>query len=118
VELDAFGGMLGVPQAHGHAARAAGGDHEGRGHGWLVDDQGVVAGGPEARGQAGQQAVAVMSDGGRLAVHGLRGSDDLGAVSGGDGLVAETDAEQRGGGGAAADSGDADTGFGGSAWTG
>jgi hypothetical protein len=118
VELDAFGGLLGVTQAHGHAARAAGGDHERRGQGRFVDDQRVVAGGPEARGQPGQQAAAVMSDGGRLAVHGLRGNDDLGAVGGGNGLVAEADAEQRDGGGAVPDGCDADTGFGGSAWTG
>ena len=108
MELEAFGRMTGVPQAHRDAARAARGDPQ---VGWpsrLVDDQRVVAGRGEARREAGQHTLAVVADGGGHAVHRLRRGDDPATVRGGDGLVAQADAEQWGAGRAGLDGADAD----------
>jgi len=115
MELQALGRMLGVAQPHGDCAGAAGGDQQAGRQGALVDDQGVVARGRETRGQAGQEAAAVVGDQCRLAVHGLGRRGDPGAVGGRDGLVAEADAEQRGRGRAGPDDVDADAGVGGGA---
>ena len=62
VELQAFGRVPCVAQAHGDPARAPGGDQQVWGQGVLLDDQGVVARGAEAPGQPGQDAAAVVGD--------------------------------------------------------
>ena len=62
MELQALGRMLGVPESHRDSAGASGGDQQTGRQGALVDDQGVVAGGWEAAGQARQEAAAVMGD--------------------------------------------------------
>ncbi len=73
------------------------------GQGGALDDQAVVAGGLERRGQAGEDAGAAVADGAELAVHDLAGADHLAAEGLADRLVAEADAEERraglGGGG-------------------
>ena len=77
-----------------------------------LDDQAVVARGLERRGQAAEDALALVVDGAELAVHDLAGAHHPAAEGLADRLVAEADAEQRrpglGGGG---DQGEADAGL-------
>ena len=62
VELQALSRVPCVAQAHGGSIRAPGGDQQVRGEGVFRDDQGVVARGAEAPGQAGQDTPAVVGD--------------------------------------------------------
>ena len=60
-----------------------------------LDDEGVVAGGLERAGQAGEHAGTLVADRRGLAVHDRRRPDDVAAVDLADALVAEADAEDR-----------------------
>jgi hypothetical protein len=62
MELQALGWMLGMPKSHRDSAGTPGGDQQTGRQGALVNDQGVVAAGREAPGQASQDAAAVMGD--------------------------------------------------------
>src|SRR5690606_11746208 len=84
-----------VPQAHDDAVAGACRDLQDVRDGLGDDGQGVVSGHAYGRGQPGEDAAAVVADGAGAAVDEFGGAGDGGAVGGGDGLVAETDAEQR-----------------------
>jgi hypothetical protein len=60
-----------------------------------VDDERVVAGGREGRGEPAEEALPPVADRGRPAVDGLAGAHDPGAVGDADRLVAEADPEHR-----------------------
>ena len=93
MELDAVDGQVAVGEAHDFAFGGFGGDFEAGGEGFAFDDEGVVAGGFEGAGEAGEDILAGVEDRGGFAVHETRGADDFGAEDLADALVAETDAE-------------------------
>ena len=93
VELDAVDWQVAVGEAHDFAFGGFGGDFEAGGEGFAFDDEGVVAGGFEGAGEAGEDILAGVEDGGGFAVHEARGADDFAAEDLADALVAETDAE-------------------------
>ena len=93
VELDAVDGQFAVGEAHDFAFGGFGGDFEAGGEGFAFDDEGVVAGGLEGAGEAGEDILAGVKDGRGFAVHEARGADDFAAVDLADALVAEADSE-------------------------
>ena len=111
MELHAVDGELAVAQAHDFALGGFGGDFERGGEGLALDEQGVVARGFEGIGQAGEDAGAVVQDGRGLSVHEPASADDVAAEDVADALVAEANAEQRGGGAETSDDFVADAGF-------
>ena len=60
-----------------------------------IDDQGVVACGIERRRQSGKEALPTVMDRAYLSMHGTRATHDSSAQTLGDGLMAETDAQDR-----------------------
>ena len=86
---------LAVAEAHDQPVVGLGGDLEHVGQRVALDDQRVVAGRLERVGQTGEDADAVVADEGGLAVHHLRGADDLAPEHLADALEAEADAEHR-----------------------
>ena len=72
MELHALDRQLAVAQAHDRAVGGLGGDLEHVGQPSAIDHEGVVAGGLERVGQAGEHAGAVVVHERRLAVHQLR----------------------------------------------
>jgi hypothetical protein len=87
-------GML-VAQAHDRAVFQPGGDFQQSGRRGAVDDERVIAGRLEGRGQAAEHALTGMVHGAHLAVHDLVAAHDLAAERLADGLVAEADAKKR-----------------------
>src|SRR5436305_9589691 len=102
VELHAPVGELAVAQAHEGVVVRPGQRLQLRRQGALLDLQAVITGGRERVGQAGEDALIAMADGGGLAVHEPRRAVDRGAEGDAQGLVAEAD-PQEGDGGAAAE---------------
>ena len=80
-----------------------------------LDDQGVVAGRGERRRQALEDVGVMMEDRRGLAVHEVRGTDDVTAEDMADGLVTEAHAEDRLLAGEGLDHRTRDAGFGGRA---
>ena len=113
VELDAVDGQVAVGEAHYFAFGGFGGDFEAGGEGFSFDDEGVVAGGFEGAGEAGEDILAGVEDGRGFAVHEARGADDFAAEDLADALVAETDAEDWNFSAEFADGVATDAGFGG-----
>ena len=102
VELHALDGQRAMAQAHDDGGSSfagavdlgsAGGDGERVRKRIFGDDERVIAGAGERRGQRFEDALAVVGDGAGFAVHELMGTNDLAAEGFADGLVAETDAE-------------------------
>src|SRR5947209_4486412 len=102
VELHAPVGELAVAQAHEGVVVRPGQRLQLRRQGALLDLQAVVAGGRKRVGQAGEDPLVAVADGGGLAVHQPRRAVDRGAEGDAQGLVAEAD-PQQGDGSAAAD---------------
>jgi len=84
-----------MPNTHHRAVRAGSGDSKRARHARRLDEERVVAGNGQGGGQSTEDAVTVMIDLGRLAVHELRCANDLGSIHVPDRLMAETDAEHR-----------------------
>ena len=63
VELDAVDGQFAVGEAHDFAFGGFGGDFEAGGEGFAFDDEGVVAGGFEGAGEAGEDILAGVENG-------------------------------------------------------
>ena len=103
VELHALDGELAVGEAHDLALGGLGGDLEVGREGLPAHQQRVVAGGLEAIGEPGEDALAPVADGARLPVHDPVGADDLAAEGLADGLVAEAHPEDGQAPGVAAD---------------
>ena len=93
MELDAFEGPGFVFDAHDFVFGGPGGDFEVGGEGAGLDDEGVVAGGFEGIGEAGEDAFVGVEDGGGFAVHEAPVAFDGSAPGVADALVAEADAE-------------------------
>ena len=93
VKLDAVDGQFTVGKAHDFAFGGFGGDFEAGREGFAFDYEGVVAGGFEGTGQAGEDILAGVQDGRGFAVHEARGADDVATVNLTDALVAEAHAE-------------------------
>ena len=113
VELDAVDGEGAVGEAHDFAFGGFGGDFEAGGEGFAFDDEGVVAGGFEGAGEAGEDILAGVEDGRGFAVHEARGADDFAAEDLADALVAEADSEDGDFSAEFADGVATDAGFGG-----
>src|SRR6185295_11608593 len=92
VELDAERGQVAVAHGH-HDAAAAGGDDQGLRE-LRVGDEGVIATDGQRARQAREDALAVVLDLGRLAVH-RHVADDLAAERLHQRLVTEADAQRR-----------------------
>ncbi len=103
MELHALDGELAVGEAHDLALGGLGGDLEVAREGLPAHQQRVVAGGLEAIGEPGEDALAPVADGARLPVHDPVGADDLAAEGLADGLVAEAHPEDGQAPGVAAD---------------
>lgn len=118
MELYAPYGEFAVAQPHDFALGGLGGDLEAVGEGLALDDEGVVAGGGEALGKSAEKVLAVVADGGGLAVHETVGTDDFASEMLSDGLVPEADAEEGDLAGEGFDHGDGYACFGGGAGAG
>ena len=95
MELDAVNGQFAVGKAHDFAFGGFGGDFEAAGEGFAFDDEGVVAGCLEGAGEAGEDILTGVENGGGFAMHEARGADDIAAEDLADALVAEADSEDR-----------------------
>ena len=93
VELDSVDGPFAVGEAHDFSFGGFGGDFEAGGEGFAADDEGVVAGGFEGAGEAGEDILAGVEDGRGFAVHEAGGADDFATENLTDALVTETDSE-------------------------
>jgi hypothetical protein len=93
VELHAVEGPGFVADAHDFVFLGPSGDFEVGGDGSGADDEAVVAGGVEGVGQAGEDALVVVEDGGDFAVHEAPVAFHGAAPGEADALVAEADAE-------------------------
>ena len=118
VELYAVDGQFAVGEAHDFAFGGFGGDFEAGRKGFAFDDEGVVAGGFEGAGEAGEDILAGVEDGGGFAVHEAGGADDFAAEDLADALVAEADSEDGDFSAEFADGVATDAGFGGGAGAG
>ena len=87
VELYAVDGQFAVGEAHDFAFGGFGGDFEAGRKGFAFDDEGVVAGGFEGAGEAGEDILAGVQDGRGFAVHEAGGADDVASVNLADALV-------------------------------
>ena len=78
MELDAVDGQFAVGEAHDFAFGGFGGDFEAGGKGFTADYEGVVAGGFEGAGEAGEDILAGVEDrGGFGPTHGSRTNQRL-----------------------------------------
>ena len=115
VELDTLDRQAAMAEAHdrGGAVGVAGacGDLEFGGQRVFGHDQGVIPGAGHWTGDAGEHGLAVMLDAAGLAMHQLRGADDVASKGRSDGLMAEADAENRGLAGEALDERNEDAGI-------
>src|ERR1041384_2255425 len=94
MELDSKSRMVAVLEAHDFALGGEGGDFETIRH-RLQEDERVVAGGLEGRGDAVEQASAIVMNGRGLAVHQPRRASDRSAVDRAQALMPQADAEDR-----------------------
>ena len=93
MELDAVDGEVAVGEAHDFAFGGFGGDFKAGREGFAFDNEGVVAGGFEGAGQAGENILTGVEDGRGFAVHEARSADDVASVNLADTLMAEADTE-------------------------
>ena len=101
-----------VAHAHDVAIRGRGGHGQALGQGRRIDGQRVVADDSVRRRQVGEDVRPGMRDAHGLAVHDLLGADDVAAVGGADGLVAQAHAQDRLLAGEGLDDGHRDAGLG------
>ncbi len=97
VELNAVDRKLLVHEAHDGAILSFRGDLQAIGQGVALDDEGVVAGGCDRAGKAGENTFASMENRGCFAMHEVFCADDFTSKNLADGLVAEADAEDGSG---------------------
>ena len=115
MELDSLDWELAVAQTHDYAGYVAIGgpsaDFQIAGQVRFADDERVIAGGGEWRVNSAKDGSAVVLDRTGFAVHERSGAHDLSAESRANGLMSETDAEERNFSGEVLDQGDADAGI-------
>jgi len=93
MELHPLHRNIPVPNPHDLPFLRPGVDAQAVGDGLAPDDERMVARGDERVLQPGEHPCTVVVDERCLAVHRLRGADDIAPVSGSDGLVPEADSQ-------------------------
>src|SRR3984893_7269773 len=94
MELHAFEEQLAVAQAHDEAV-ALGGNFEFAGQAFSLHDEGVIARGHEVLRQFAKNGLAIVMDAAGFAVHQRRGAHHFAAEGVANGLMTETNSEDR-----------------------
>ena len=88
MELHTLDQLFFVTQAHDGAVFQPSGDFKALRQGFFFDDQGMITGGKEGRGQATEHAFAVVMDMAHLAMHDFMAADNHAAKCLANGLMA------------------------------